>query len=110
MSNFTVTKKAKRPAIDKPECFYCQQKIGGFHKDDCVLINRKVTVRMTVDYEVDVPAHWDAHMVEFHRNDGSWCADNALDELTKIADEAGCICHIAKFEHISDNSEPFLDE
>lgn len=105
-----VSPLAMRPASDKKQCFYCQQPIGAEHKDDCVLLRKKVKVRMTVEYEVSVPAHWQKSDVEFHRNDGSWCADNALDELKKLSESEGCLCHAASFEYLGDASGPYLDE
>ena len=105
-----VSLAAMRPASTKEECFYCQQPIGSPHKEDCVLIKKRVKVRMIVEYEVEVPNHWDQHMIEFHRNDGSWCADNALDELAEVAEKEGCLCHLARYEYISDTSEGFLHE
>lgn len=105
-----VSRLAMRPASDKEECFYCHQPIGSEHHPDCVLIKKKVMVRMTVEYEVKVPAHWDKHMIEFHRNDGSWCADNALDELAEIGGGDGCLCHCTHFDYLGGDSAPFLSE
>lgn len=65
---------------------------------------RKVIVRMTVEYEVSVPADWDRNMIEFHRNDGSWCADNAISELEAISDEDNCLCPITKFEYVKESN------
>lgn len=108
---FVVTEKAMRPASDKRRCFYCQQEIGAEHKDDCVLINRKVRIRMTVEYDIEVPAHWDANQIEFHRNEGSWCADNALKELEDAFGENGCMCGAAKFEFVGEtDGVKYLDE
>ena len=104
---YIVTKKAERPRFpNSGECFYCQQKIGQLHKDDCVLIKKKVKVRMIVDYEIEVPAHWDKRQIEFHRNQGSWCFSNALDELA----EYECICDFTKFELLEDSNIYCLDE
>lgn len=48
------------------------------------------------------------------RNHGSWCANNALEELNKLKselkNEVKCLCNIAKFEYLGDASGPFLDE
>jgi hypothetical protein len=85
---FTVTSRAMRPACNEHRCFYCRVPIGADHKSDCVLISRRVVVRLesegfdvSHEYEIVVPAAWTAEDIEFHRNDSSWCADNALDEL-----------------------------
>ena len=111
--SFLVTEKATRPAGKDGECFYCQRKIGEPHKPDCVLINKKVKLRMTVEYDVDVPAYWDKKQIESHRNDGSWCANNALVELEELFCTDGdgpCLCSVAEFEYLGDEGEPFLDE
>ena len=107
---FIVTEKAQRPARMDGACFYCQQKIGEAHKADCVLVRKKVSVRMIVEYEIDVPAHWDANSVHSHRNRGSWCSDNALNELEAIKERDGCLCHTVRFECLADASGPQLEE
>lgn len=105
-----VTPLSMRPASKEERCFYCLQDIGSNHKEDCVLLKKRVKIRMIVEYEVSVPNHWDKDMIEFHRNDAIWCADNALDELQEAAEINGCLCGIAKFEYVEDTSGEFLKE
>lgn len=105
---FTVTAKAMRPALSEQVCFYCRQPIGSTHAENCVLVVKTVTVKMEVEYEVEVPAHWDAKDVEFHRNDSSWCMSNALRELLKIND--GCHCARTKFTFIAAGDDVRLME
>ena len=109
---FTVTEKAQRPANMNGRCFYCGQMIGADHREDCVLIHKKVKVRMIVEYEIKVPAHWDKELIEYHRNEGSWCASNAIDELeAAFGDESKrCMCDAAKFEYVGGDTAPFRDE
>lgn len=108
---FIVTEAAMRPACDESKCFYCRTAVGSAHKNDCVLIKKKVKVRMTVEYEVYVPASWDSHDIEFHRNDGSWCSGNAIDELAEaFADQDGCMCNATTFTHLGDCGIPVLKE
>lgn len=109
---FTVTEKAMRQASASPQCFYCQQPIGAEHTHKCVLIQKRVKVRMVVEYEVAVPAHWNGSQIEYHRNDCSWCASNAIGELDRLFgnDEGPCMCNFARFEYMGSDSEPFLDE
>jgi len=106
--SFLVTEEAMRPASDKRECFYCNQPIGEIHKLDCVLINKKVKIRMIVEYEASVPASWDKNQIEFHRNDGTWCANNAIEEFDR--EDVSCMCGNAEFEYIGGDSDPYLDE
>ncbi len=110
--SFTITRSAIRPAGDKERCFYCSQLIGKKHKPDCVLIQKKVNIKMTVEYEVSVPSFWGKSQIEFQRNEGSWCANNAISELSKLfaGDDNECMCVSAEFEYMGGDSLPFLDE
>lgn len=116
MKQFLVTPAAMRPGSSEERCFYCHQPIGAFHGPKCVLVKKRTTVRMTVEYEVEVPAHWDQHMVEFHRNDGTWCASNAVEELRVLVEKleedggGGCLCNQTHFHYLGGDSEPFLCE
>lgn len=113
MTDFLVTEKAMRPASKERRCFYCLEPVGGCHKSDCVLVSKRVMVRMVVEYEVEVPSDWDKEAIEFHRNDSSWCANNALDELGKLygeEEEATCMCWCTKFDYLRDTSESYLSE
>lgn len=91
-----------RPAGRQDECFYCQQKIGTPHLETCVILQQKVKIRYSFEIEIDVPAHWDRDNIEFHRNEGSWCADNAYDAIESFVEEKGlsCSCSIFKAEVI----------
>jgi len=109
---FKVTKSAMRPASKEQECFYCHQPIGENHKEDCVLIKKKVKILMRVVYLRSVPASWSRSEIEFYLNDSSWCANNALDELSEIFDRENgeCMCSSSTFDYVSEDSEPFLEE
>ena len=116
---FTVTAHAQRPARMDGTCFYCSQPIGAEHKLDCVLVVRRVKVRMIVEYDRYCPADWDKDMIEFHLQDSSWCATNAIDEIKEFAkdskradevDDYPCICEIAKFDFVGIVGEPELKE
>jgi hypothetical protein len=116
MEKFKVTKKAMRPASTEERCFYCNEKIGDYHTEDCVLITKTVQVKMTVTYPVEVPAHWSKRDVEFHRNDSSWCCNNAIAELDAISNElekkGECFCldDNMRFEYAGGDTEPKLNE
>lgn len=105
-----VTRSAMRPASYKEACFRCGQPVGSEHKPDCVMIRKKVLVRMTVEYEVSIPNHWTKEDFEFHRNEGTWCAGNVIEELHEFAGESECLCNCTHFEYLGGDSEPFLDE
>ncbi len=92
-------------------CIYCKAVKGKPHKIDCVAVYRKVKIRVIIEYEVSEPYSWDKNMIEFHRNKGSWCADNIFDELKEYVGEDGCICGITSIQCIDENKdgEPFLN-
>lgn len=94
-TEFVVTEKAMRPASAERRCFYCHQPVGGHHLFECVLVKRKVVVQTTITHTIDVPAHWDKGMIEFYRNDGSWCQDNLIAELQEVAEAHDCLCPVA---------------
>lgn len=115
MSKFIVTRGAMRPASNSEHCFYCRQELGEEHLDTCVLINKKVRVRMTIEYDIQVPASWDEFDILSHRNEGSWCADNAAHELVQSIEERrdndeGCFCNDVVYDYIGNESEAFLNE
>lgn len=108
---YLVTAAAQRPASLNGKCFYCGQPIGCQHKGDCVLIRKKVRVRLAIEYTVEVPADWGKDKVEFQRKHGSWCANNLIDELVEFAEGLdGCLCNLAEFTYIEDVSGPVLKE
>jgi hypothetical protein len=108
--NFVITKKAMRPASQDQNCFYCREPVGGYHKDNCVLIRKKVRVLLVIKYTVLVPHHWKRENIESHRNEGSWCASNLIEELKELDKTQRCLCSVAHFECLDDTGDPFLDE
>jgi hypothetical protein len=94
-------------------CFYCNQAIGDCHKQDCCLVTKKVLVRATIEYEITVPSDWTDADIEFHRNDGSWCANNIARELTKEVErrgDNGCLCRSINYVVLKVTGEPELNE
>lgn len=85
-----------RPAGEPDTCFYCNQKVGQEHLRDCVTIKKKIKVRYCFEIEIDVPHFWESDNVEFHLNESSWCADNAVGELVeyqeKQEEQGWCMC------------------
>ena len=80
-----------RPAGLPDQCFYCQQKVGEPHGAKCVMVVARIQYRVyaKIDgmekqvgfFARDDPYFWDWTHCEFHKNDSSWCADNALDSI-----------------------------
>lgn len=110
--NDIVDEQAERPNGERGECFYCRQPIGERHKDGCVIRTRRVRVKATIEYEVEVPADWDASMIDFHFNESSWCTDNILDDLSKDinrreAEGRECLCGSAEFDYLGEVGDRF---
>ena len=89
-----------RPAGKPDECLYCRQKVGEPHTLDCNVVQKKVKLRYVFEIEVMEPHFWDADDVEFHRNESSWCADNALSELEELTKDGRCLCNCFHAEFI----------
>ena len=96
-----VTKSCARPAGKPDRCFYCGRKIGKLHKYECVCNDHKVKVSYSFDIEVMFPKSWSKEDIEFHRNEGTWCADNAINELVKVAEKESCLCGCFKCKVLS---------
>ena len=111
MNKFMITKKAKRPASTKDECFYCHNPVSGKHKFDCVLIKKKIKIRAIVEYDIKVPNYWNKEDVEFYLNKSSSCASNIIRDLEKFQSENEiCLCGVTEFKYLKDMSGGFLDE
>ena len=93
-----------RPAGPQDACLYCRSKVGEQHKVDCVIITKKVRLRYSFDIEVEVPYSWNVQAIEFQRNEGSWCANNAISELVERYPRTGlaeCPCSVFTCEYLS---------
>jgi hypothetical protein len=98
-----------RPAGSKLHCFYCREPRGGTHGPECAVRQRTVVVEARITYTIAVPEHWDAEMIELVRNEGSWCADNMLAELDRVATAAAgttsrCLCPFVEFRYVREAS------
>lgn len=61
-----------------------------------VNMRQNITIRITIDLPMDFPVSWDNDMIEWHLNEGTYCLDNLIDELSDYSEENGRICQIAK--------------
>ncbi len=100
-----------RPAGQQDRCFYCKEMLGEPHAFNCVMVCQRVKVKVEIEYDVWEPISWDGEQIEFRRNEGSWCANNCLDEITAFVggediglDGEGCLCPITttKFVQVVD--------
>lgn len=83
-----------RPAGKSDQCLYCKQMVGQPHGVQCVCVKKTVRYAVLVDgnqvgtYETTEPFFWSKYDGEFHKNESSWCADNAQGKITWIDHEA----------------------
>lgn len=83
-----------RPAGLPDRCFFCEQKIGNFHKTSCVTIQRAVEYDVLIRNQVvgkwstTEPYSWNKEHCEQHRNLGTWCKDNAVDSIEWTSEQA----------------------
>jgi len=101
-NDWTVTESSTRPAGEPDRCFYCGRLLGEQHKDDCVIRSKTVVVNFTVRTVLSVPEHWDNEQVNFHYNDGTWCADNLISELSRRSEDVRCVCDITEAKSLGD--------
>lgn len=102
MAGRLVTADCERPARMDGTCFYCGQPVGGQHTEECVCYTKRIMIRAVVEYEIEVPHSWGKEQVEFQRNEGSWCADNMIDELNNLGTDDDCLCSCVVFEYLGD--------
>jgi hypothetical protein len=101
VGNWTVEERDTRGV--GPLCLYCQSALGGRHAVTCVVPQKTVRLRVTIEFDVTVPDSWTRHDVEFHRNESSSCASNGWRDLRDAMREAGsrgakCFCGTAKYD------------
>jgi hypothetical protein len=101
-SDWTVTESSARPAGSPDRCFYCGRLLGERHKEDCVIRSKTVVVDFTIRTVLEVPEHWDNEQIDFHYNDGTWCADNLLNELERRTENVRCLCDITEAKYIKE--------
>ena len=99
-----VKPEDERPVRRDGTCFYCNRPIGQAHKPGCVILQRTIVVEATIKCVVSIPRDWDQQMIQFHFNEGSWCADNMMrwmgDWEQAKGDEGLCSCAAVAVEYI----------
>ena len=105
LSDFLVKPECLRPGYEDV-CYYCSQPLGGRHKVGCVLLRRRIIVRVSVDVVEMVPADWDVEMIDFRFNKSGWCVDNIIPDVMAKLKEArrggGCLCSVVKIAYVSE--------
>jgi hypothetical protein len=104
--NWPVEDYSIRPAGNPGECFYCNEEKGSTHSQDCVIRNRSVVVRMSVEYVVLVPESWTEKDIEWMRNEGTWCALNGFIEVDNLMERTGeCGCSRVTYAYVREATE-----
>lgn len=63
LSRYEVTEKSVVVCGDGLICYYCDQGLGSYHKNDCDHICKDVKIRVAVEYTTDVPALWSENKI-----------------------------------------------
>lgn len=103
-----------RPAGPPDVCFYCRARVGEPHGATCVCVEKLVQYGVYVHgkkvgtFQRYDPHHWTFEECEFHKNQSSWCSDNALDAIVwtdeaavvevDATPEGECTCSLLKFQ------------
>ena len=116
-----------RSCSARRECFYCHVAEGHPHESDCVCVLKLVEYvvsahgKVVGTFQTYDPCSWTPHNCEFHKNESSWCTDNALDAIDWTDDsmdreidaleEEQCTCGLLEFRlaRVIDEG-PFVDD
>ena len=99
-THLVTPENGARPGPEADRCLYCNQPMGAEHLTTCACRKRTIVVRMTIEYVVQTWAGDDAAESMDFRGEGSWCCNNALDEIARYHVEPHCLCDRASFEYV----------
>lgn len=87
---------------DPNACYYCKSKVGEEHGRECVVVERLIQIAFKFRLEIGVPYHWSGRQIHYHFNDGSWCANNAVDYIRRyiaqLEKQGKCLCNTDAFD------------
>lgn len=73
-------------------------------------MRKRVVVRATIEYDVEVPSDWGAEQVEFWLNESASCANNAIRDIGKFTErldaEGRCACDYVHHVYVRDAEDP----
>lgn len=81
-----------RPSGPPDACLYCKRRIGEEHGRDCVVVTKRIRLIAGVDtdaglvvgaWESDEPHSSSIETILWRYNEGCWCADNLVDQVTE---------------------------
>ena len=99
-----------RPYGKNDACFYCKAKVGEQHKEECVIRERTVNVDFVIHAVMSVPETWDEDQINWHYNEGTWCASNLLRILANRDDDDRCLCSITEAKYIGEATQEDEEE
>ena len=106
MNPLVTTDNGPRPAGPPDRCFYCSQRLGRPHTDDCVLVTKTTKIRLSFEIEVDVPRCWNDDDIEYQfGSDSSWCCciENIAGYMKTLGPaEQECLCDSADCKVVHD--------
>lgn len=93
------------PAGRPDECFYCLQKVGTPHGEDCVCVTKRIRIAHTFVIEKDVPWSWSQELIEEY-GDGMSCASNVFWDIqdfvgSDVNGAINCCCGTLKSKLIA---------
>lgn len=106
--SFLVADDGSTPGRPLVACFYCRARVGQEHGAGCVMRRRTVVLRATVEFVARAPEDWDAEMVRFYYQDGTWCASNLpsmIEEHLGPDEDHRCICASTTVEFVREATE-----
>lgn len=101
----------KEPEKANTHCLYCHQPVPN-HGAECHVPLRTVVLEMTIRYVASVPVVWDTHMIEFHRNESSWCSSNDIKQIFEESTKDAGICttcHRTEIKFLREATEKDLE-
>jgi hypothetical protein len=119
-----------RPAGEPDECFYCRSKVGQKHEAECVTVSSynlyrvltKGSKKLVGVYKHYDPYFWTFQECEFHKNESTYCKDNALNGIDwcdskdaeelerRLMEEDRCSCGLLTFEFMETiDAGPFIE-
>lgn len=61
---------------------------------------KRVKIRISFEIETIEPSNFSKEDIEFRYNQGSWCADNAIDMILQQQKKDSCLCKSCKVEYV----------
>lgn len=103
--HWIVSDYSVRPARPDGTCFYCRAPLGTEHNIGCVIRSKSVLVDVKIRMVIEVPEDWGPDLIEFARNESSWCASNIVKDIVAQEEHMGCMCGITEITYIDEASK-----